>query len=423
MRVSDQASGSSFLAVGFATSVAMWAVGFFGRLPAVRLSSPAILALLLVCVVTGGLALGRYGGGGWGRGALAGVVTGALNLLVLGGLLAGGQPNTVVPSAWLWLPGSVLLAAGLAGAGAAAGALRPAHGAVAGIGAGALPKVAAAAALLLLGVGGLVTSTGAGLAVADWPSTFGYNMFLYPFSRMTGGIYYEHGHRLFGALVGLTCLALALQLQLTERRRSVRAFAWAIFALVMVQGILGGLRVTELSLLLALVHGVLGQLLFAALVTLSVVTSRTWQQTSPRALRGADTLLSASLLVALVAQLVLGAARRHFALLLLAHIVVGVAAVVPLALHVGFRAWAHRSDLPLAQRLGVALVAAVGLQVGLGLAAFVATSVGDDTSRIAILAATAHQWFAAVVLAVAVMLVCWSVRGERLGGPAESSYT
>ena len=90
-----------------------------------------------------------------------------------------------------------------------------------------------------------MTSAEAGLAVADWPTSFGYNMFLYPFSRMTGGIYYEHAHRLLGALVGLTTLVLALFLQRVETRRWVRRLGWAALLMVVVQGVLGGLRVAQ----------------------------------------------------------------------------------------------------------------------------------------------------------------------------------
>ena len=70
-------------------------------------------------------------------------------------------------------------------------------------------STAVMATLFLLIAGGLVTSAREGLAVVDWPNSFGYNMFLYPPSRMTGGIYYERAHRLFGSLVGLTVLVLA----------------------------------------------------------------------------------------------------------------------------------------------------------------------------------------------------------------------
>ena len=93
-------------------------------------------------------------------------------------------------------------------------------------------------------VGWCERSTGTGLAVVDWPNSFGYNMFLYPFSRMTGGIYYEHAHRLFGALVGLTTVVLAAMLQVRDARPWVRRLGWATVALVGIQGLLGGLRVT-----------------------------------------------------------------------------------------------------------------------------------------------------------------------------------
>src|SRR3989442_15792603 len=72
-----------------------------------------------------------------------------------------------------------------------------------------LALVTAAAMLVLILFGGLVTNTGSALAVPDWPTTFGHSMFLYPWSQMVGGIFYEHSHRLLGALVGLLTLALA----------------------------------------------------------------------------------------------------------------------------------------------------------------------------------------------------------------------
>ena len=75
--------------------------------------------------------------------------------------------------------------------------------------------------------------------MADWPTSYGYNMFLYPFSRMTGGIYYEHAHRLLGALVGLTTLSLAVHLAMVETRPFVKRMGAAAVVLVVVQGILG----------------------------------------------------------------------------------------------------------------------------------------------------------------------------------------
>jgi cytochrome c oxidase assembly protein subunit 15 len=48
----------------------------------------------------------------------------------------------------------------------------------------------ALATLALIGMGGLVTSHGAGMAVPDWPTTYGYNMFLFPIDQWVGGIFY-----------------------------------------------------------------------------------------------------------------------------------------------------------------------------------------------------------------------------------------
>src|SRR5213592_662720 len=90
----------------------------------------------------------------------------------------------------------------------------------------------------LLFVGGLVTSTGSGLAVPDWPTTFGYNMVLFPWSRMVGGILYEHSHRLMGALVGLLTLALAGALWRAGGR--LRRLGLVAVAVVLAQGVLGG---------------------------------------------------------------------------------------------------------------------------------------------------------------------------------------
>ncbi|HEU4342169.1 MAG TPA: COX15/CtaA family protein, partial [Candidatus Binatia bacterium] len=104
-----------------------------------------------------------------------------------------------------------------------------------------LAVVLACATLPLLFVGGLVTGKGAGLAVPDWPTTFGYNMFLYPWSKMAGDIFYEHSHRLVASGVGLLTIVLALILWFRERRNWLRWLGVAALALVISQGIIGGL--------------------------------------------------------------------------------------------------------------------------------------------------------------------------------------
>src|SRR5205809_6233854 len=94
------------------------------------------------------------------------------------------------------------------------------------------------ATLVLPFIGGLVTSTGSGLAVPDWPLSFGQ---LFP--RMVGGVFYEHGHRLVAGTVGLATLVLTITVWLVDRRRSVRLVALAAIGAVIAQGLLGGLTV------------------------------------------------------------------------------------------------------------------------------------------------------------------------------------
>jgi len=421
-------NGAAMLTVGFGTAVAMWAVGYLGRLPAVLLPSPLILVLVLAVLFAGGLYLGRRVGLGWIGGALVGLIAGALNLLVLGSFLSGSDADRIVPSALWWLPGSILVSAALAGAGAWLGSRSSEQVAEEPNWPGAFARVAVAATFLLLAVGGLVTSAEAGLAVVDWPNSYGYNMFLYPFSRMTGGIYYEHAHRLFGALVGLTTIVLALFLQRVDRRRWVRRLAWLAVVMVVVQGLLGGLRVTggftlstsaeamRPSLLLAVIHGVFGQLFFATLVALAVFSSTTWRtaaraETRPTA--GTDRVLGVVLLVAVLIQLILGATLRHTQQLLMVHMMVGLAVVAPLTINAGIRAWGLNRGQRLLQRLGMALMAGVGVQLILGFIAYAVTNsseAGAIPSVYDLALTTTHQWFGAFLLALAVALACWNYR-------------
>src|SRR5689334_116270 len=96
---------------------------------------------------------------------------------------------------------------------------------------------------LLLFAGGMVTSTNSGLAVPDWPTTFGHNMFMFPPSMMKGGIFYEHGHRLFASLVGLLTIGLCVAAWVRDRRAWFRLTAGAALLLVIAQGVLGGITV------------------------------------------------------------------------------------------------------------------------------------------------------------------------------------
>ena len=96
---------------------------------------------------------------------------------------------------------------------------------------------------VLIFAGGLVTSTGSGLSVPDWPNTYGWFMFSFPLSKMVGGIFYEHGHRLIASTVGFLTVVQAIWLQRREPKRFVRRLGWLSLLAVCVQGALGGLTV------------------------------------------------------------------------------------------------------------------------------------------------------------------------------------
>ena len=418
---------SYILALGFAATVTMWAVAYVGRLPLVMAPSWLLAALMLAAVAAWGWYAGRWSGAGWVGGVLVGGTAAVLNLLILGSLLAAEDGSGLRPSALWWIPGSIAGIALLAGAAAAVGRRTEPPEGRAPDWTAVFSKVAVVATFLLVVAGGLVTSQEAGLAVVDWPNTFGSNMFLYPLSRMTGGIYYEHAHRLFGALVGITTLALAAHLWRVETRRWVRRLALVAVIVVVVQGVLGGLRVTgQLTLStspedmapsigLAVAHGVLGQLFLALMVTLAVVTARWWRDAPSAEIRpttATDRSLQVGLVAVLAIQLVFGAVQRHVAQGLLIHITLATVVTV-IAVAVGARAWGLYHGVWPVQRLGQLLMGLVSVQVALGIAALAVTQgravVGSPTAT-EVTIATAHQATGAALLAASVMLALWTRR-------------
>ncbi|MGH8057830.1 MAG: COX15/CtaA family protein, partial [Candidatus Entotheonellia bacterium] len=189
----------------------------------------------------------------------------------------------------------------------------------------------------LLFMGGLVTSTGAGLAVPDWPTTFGYHMFLYPWSKMVGGIFYEHSHRLIGSAVGLLTTWLCLWLWLSEPRPWLRWTGTVALIAVIGQGVLGGLRVVMLQHTLAIIHACFAQAFFALMVSIALFTSPQWMaepgtMVHDDAVRLRRLCLLTSALLYL--QVVFGAVLRHTGTRLDAHLL--MAALV--AIHVCFLA-------------------------------------------------------------------------------------
>jgi len=227
----------------------------------------------------------------------------------------------------------------------------------------ALATLAATAVLILLG--GLVTNTGAGLAVPDWPSTFGHNMFLFPWSRMVGGVFYEHSHRLAGALVGLLTLALAAALWREGGRP--RQLGLVAVAVVLVQGALGGLRVVLLHDRLAIIHGCVAPAFFALLAALTMLTApraRVAGAPLEPALKGPAVLAAALVYV----QIVFGALLTHTGRsdLHLAGAVL-VFAFVPI-----IAARLRRTTDAVAALVGTAFLVLLGVQLVLGVGSYLA---------------------------------------------------
>lgn len=169
----------------------------------------------------------------------------------------------------------------------------------------------------LIWVGGLVTTYDAGMAVPDWPSTYGYNLFLYPWTTWVFGpwdLFIEHGHRLLGAVVGLITIAFVVVTWRRDERLWVRAAAVVALLLVILQGSLGGARVLMDDRQLAMVHGCLGPAFFAYCAGLSVCLSPVWRLAPLEVAGDRDARLKRLTLITAVlaySQLLLGAQLRH----------------------------------------------------------------------------------------------------------------
>ena len=175
--------------------------------------------------------------------------------------------------------------------------------------------VTAAATFCLIWVGGLVTSHGAGMAVPDWPTTYGYNMFFFPISKWVGGIFYEHTHRLVASSVGLLTVILTVWLWLKESRTWLRWLGVAALVLVVAQGVLGGLRVTHMKDVLGVFHGTIAQMFLVLICAIALFTSRWWVAADSEKLPVYHSrrfrYVFGIVTVLILLQLMLGATMRH----------------------------------------------------------------------------------------------------------------
>ncbi len=262
----------------------------------------------------------------------------------------------------------------------------------------------AGATLLLIVAGALVTSNQAGLAVPDWPLSYGTWM-----PPMVGGIFYEHGHRMIGASVGLLTIILALWLWRAERRSWLRRLGFIGVAVVVLQGVLGG--ITVLYLLpwpVSVGHASLAQLFFCLTVSLALFTSKGWQEEAPPLTEEqvpSLSRLSIATALAVFVQLVLGATVRHHVLGITPHLL-GAALVVVLVAWMVRRVLLHHKQTALRQA-AKALAILTALQLALGTGSYLArlaTSSAPQPQSLTVALTVAHVAAGALLLATSVVL-------------------
>jgi heme a synthase len=285
-----------------------------------------------------------------------------------------------------------------------------------------LAVMTACATFPLLFIGGLVTSKGAGLAVPDWPTTFGYNMFLYPWSKMVGNIFYEHSHRLVASGVGLLTIALALSLWLQERRNWLRWLGVTALVLVVIQGVLGGLRVILLEHSLAIVHASLAQAFFALAVSLALFTSAEWREkTMDRPLAESNRLrrLAAVTTGLIYLQVFFGAVLRHTGLRLDAHLLFAALVTLHIVLLVVRIMRSHSNNSRLTCP-AVFLTAMLLVQLFLGTVSYLAkfTTLFRMPVDATVVFTTTHLAIGALMLVTSLVLTLRAYRLPTVSKPA-----
>ncbi len=248
-------------------------------------------------------------------------------------------------------------------------------------------------------MGGLVTSTDSGLAVPDWPLSYGG---LFP--PMVGGIRFEHSHRLVASTVGLLTLILTVWIGITEKQKSIRWLAIACLGAVVLQGILGGLTVLYLlPVPISVAHACLGPIFFSLTASLCTLLSPGYKSevTKEPASLSKNSRLTAA---AVFFQILLGAVVRHTGRWIWLHIIWAFAVFILTALLI-IRVLSESGDGKPVLRLALFLGFLVTAEFFLGIGAFVFTQIKAVQPGLAsILFPTIHQTLGALILATMVVL-------------------
>lgn len=268
--------------------------------------------------------------------------------------------------------------------------------------------------LFLVVAGASVTSNEAGLSVPDWPLSYGKVM-----PEMTGGVFYEHGHRMVATTVGFLTIILAVWLWRVDDRAWMRRLGWFALLAVVVQGVFGGLTVLfKLPPPISILHACLAQLFFSTTVAVALFTSPGWRRGAEIVIdEGSPSLrmLAVAAPLVVLAQIALGAAYRHRALGLVPH-VVGALVVTAVVLVVAMFALQqfpkHRTLRGAASWLmGIAM-----LQVFLGIAAYISriyTSESAQPMPLMVLFTVLHVAGGGLTMAASTVFAIQTLRNVR----------
>jgi cytochrome c oxidase assembly protein subunit 15 len=258
------------------------------------------------------------------------------------------------------------------------------------------------AILFLILAGGLVTSHEAGLAVPDWPLSYGQLM-----PPMVGNVFWEHGHRMIAGIVGILTLLFAIWIQRSESRLWMKKLGWTAFGAVVFQALLGGLTVKMmLPPPVSIFHACLAQTFFCLIVSMTYFLSPRFLTPAASEVMRPSPRLFFMTTAFIYLQLILGATVRHAHQGTVLHILNAFLVFLHVALSFGRIQRFYDQDT-LMRRLGMALGLFVLIQVFLGMGAFIFTQVlerGYAPSTGEVLFTAIHQTLGAVILAVSVLL-------------------
>jgi heme a synthase len=272
--------------------------------------------------------------------------------------------------------------------------------------------------LVLIIAGALVTSNDAGLAVPDWPTSFGS---FYKIPPMVGGVKYEHGHRMIAQFIGFLTIILAVWTQRVEKRKWMRRLGWAALGLVIAQGVLGGLTVLfYLPWYISTSHALLAQTFFALILLFSVFTSKKWIESDELGLASGTgvTLHALSILAAgsVYMQLFLGAAFRHGGMHFLPHII-GAGIATAILLWTVVRALSGYGSVPEIRKPAIGIVSLLFVQLVLGFGAYLTRiEWGRDAAQprmSMVITTVAHVAIGALLLAKTFVLAVQTHRHVR----------